>query len=294
MCRNRLQLEEKLAAANTIITALSNRVNALEELVANNSGSRITTPQPTVSVPSPRRMLENTNQTASSPSLPTNASPQEFVPVRNGVQPRKRKILPVTTYNKFQILADREEDTNEVRLVGDSMVRGQLVEFCGRAPNNRKRFCIPGAGVNDVSEALEEVTDDMPDNSLVVLHTGTNDVVRTRSEELMQRYKQMIRHYKNKTNNIIISGIIPRIGAENTFYSKAFSINNRLKSLCIQEKVDYLDTWNDFYDQPTLFADDGLHLNAVGSARFGRLLSNGVCSFWQKNAQRSGATSTPT
>ena len=181
-----------------------------------------------------------------------------------------------------------------MRLVGDSMVRGQLVEFCGRAPNHRKRFCIPGAGVNDVSEALEDVTKDTPNNSLVVLHVGTNDVVRTRSEELMQRYRQMIRRYKTKTKNIIISGILPRIGADTTFYSKAFSTNNRLKSLCLQEKVDFLDTWNDFYDQPKLFSDDGLHLNTVGAARFGRLLSSGVCAFWEKNEQRPGALNTPT
>ena len=81
--------------------------------------------------------------------------------VRSNKQVRPRKIIPIIAcQNKYQILSDLEEQdhSEEVRLVGDSMIRGQLAEFCARAPKARKRFCIPGGGLHDITEAAEEVT----------------------------------------------------------------------------------------------------------------------------------------
>ena len=51
--------------------------------------------------------------------------------------------------------------------------------------------------------------------------------------------------------------------------------------------------WNDFYNKAGLFHSDGLHLSAVGSARFGRLLNEAVRSFWAKNGAGTVATVTP-
>ena len=82
-----------------------------------------------------------------------------------------------------------------------------------------------------------------------------------------------------------LSGILPRIGAENQFYNKAFSTNDRLKSLCSKENVEFLNLWNHFYDQRILFNHDGLHLNPVGSARLGRLLSDAVEAHRTKNGE---------
>ncbi len=45
------------------------------------------------------------------------------------------------------------------------------------------------------------------ENSVFVIHVGTNDVKVSRSEELMEKYKIMIQHYKEKSNNIIVSGM---------------------------------------------------------------------------------------
>ena len=90
----------------------------------------------------------------------------------------------------------------------------------------------------------------------------------------------------------MISGVLPRISADNLFYSKAFSLNNRLQSLCREEGIEFIDMWNDFYRQTGLFQSDGLHLSAVGAARFGRLLSKAVRSFWAKNVAGPDITET--
>ena len=164
------------------------------------------------------------------------------------------------------------------------MLRLQDQEFCGRAPTNRKLYCIPGAGIDDVVAAKDEVIDGASNDTLFVFHVGTNDFKRTRSEELLQKYSDLIKQYKVKSNNIMISGVLPKMSAENVFYSKAFSLNNRLKSLCLQEGIEFVDTWDHFYQKPDLFNNDGLHLYCVGSARFRRLLNEAVRSFWSKNA----------
>lgn len=97
----------------------------------------------------------------------------------------------------------------------------------------------------------------------------------------------MIKQYKRKTDasNIIISGILPRVSAESSFYSKAFSTNNRLQSLCSQENVQFANLWNSFYYDSDLFFADGIHLNPVGAARFGRLLCDQVALRKPKNAE---------
>ena len=148
---------------------------------------------------------------------------------------------------------------------------------------------MPGGRLDHITAACEEATSGSTNDTLFIVHAGTNDVHHSRSEELMEKYKRMIQTYKAKTNNIVISGILPRIRATNTFYSKAFSINQRLKTLCSQENVDFISMWDDFYDKNDLFLRDGLHLNDVGSARFGRLISDKVSHFRQKNIPRAAS-----
>ena len=173
------------------------------------------------------------------------------------------------------------------------MVRGQLTEFCARAPRTRKRFCIPGGGVDDVTAAVDEVSLLAPPNTTYVIHVGSNDVQRTRSEDLLCRYRQLIRSFKVKSNRIVISGIVPRIGAENRFYNIATSVNRRLANLCREEGIGFVDTWDNFYHDTYLFSGDGVHLNQVGAAQFGRLLHEAVKDFHAKNgvvrAQVGGA-----
>ncbi len=62
----------------------------------------------------------------------------------------------------------------------------------------------------------------------------------------------------------MISGVIPRIAADNGFYSKAFSLNNRLETLCKEHGIEFVNMWNDFYSKPGLFKEDGLHLSPWG------------------------------
>ncbi len=130
------------------------------------------TPAPATSLPAPR-VPDTTNDVVT--------TQKDFRVVKNNVTPRRR-IIPITScQNRFQILSDTrdDEDTEKVILVGDSIVRGQLTEFCGRAPRTRKRFCIPGGGVQDVIAAVDVVVSQAPTTTTFVIHVGTNGVHRT-------------------------------------------------------------------------------------------------------------------
>ena len=257
---------EKIKSANEKINSLTNKSEAVVEFVSNNIVG--TPPDSTEVTPT---------------AAPVCAEP-EFQIVRNNVRPRVRKVIPTTCQNRYRILADHtEEEEEEVRLVGDSLVRGQLTEFCARAPEKRKRFCIPGGGVDDVIASLDEVSNLAPADTTYVVHVGTNDIQRTRSEELMAKYKKLIQKFKVKSKNVVLSGIIPRAKASNHFYNSASSTNRRLSNLCSEEGIGYVDLWDHFYYDRSLFAPDGIHLNEVGAARFGRLLNDGVKDFKAKN-----------
>lgn len=138
-----------------------------------------------------------------------------------------------------------------------------------------------------MANAFDELTKDSNENTLFVIHAGTNNIKNTRSEALLDKYRKMIKKYKTKSSNIIISGILPRINGANSFYDRAFSINSRLGNLCKEEGVEFLNLWNHFYDQKILFWKDGLHLNSVGSARLGRLFNDAVNAYQTKNMSRA-------
>ena len=277
---------------------LARKFTSLHDFVSANvaCSSEITVPAAEAPATSPSSTghgsRDSTVPLAATPAPPTTrdmprpdaATEEPFTQVRNGARPiTNRSFLPISTYNRFAVLLEEEEEDHETRLIGDSIVKGQLEEFCGRARSTRKRLCMPGGRLDDFTAACDQATINADDNTLFIIHAGTNDVESTRSEELMDKYKNMIQAFKGKTNNLIISGILPRVGAPVVFYNRAFSANNRLKTLCAKEGVDFINMWDDFYGKPSLFLGDGLHLNNVGSARYGRLLNNRVLAFRQKN-----------
>ena len=115
----------------------------------------------------------------------------------------RQVIQPTVCSNRYQIL-EEEDEPSSTFLVGDSMIRQHLTEFCGRMKEKRRLFCLLRAGVDDVTDLFDQVSQEATNESLFVLHTGTNDVRKTRSEELLGKYRKLIQQYKTKSRNIII------------------------------------------------------------------------------------------
>ena len=173
------------------------------------------------------------------PAMEYGSTSNTFIPVRNGFQVKPKMIVPIKTQNSFSPLADLVDEPEDSIIVGDSTIRHQLEEFCGRAPKRRKRYGYPGVKIDDIIKALEDITEKEKHDSLYIVHVGTNYGKNTNSEELLEKYKRLISTLKEKRSKFIVSGILPRIGAEKQFYNKAFSTNDSLKSLCSKENVEF-------------------------------------------------------
>ena len=83
----------------------------------------------------------------------------------------------------------------------------------GEKKNTRKRMCMPVGCLDNISAAFYEATSNSDHNTLLIIHAGTNDVMDTRSEELLEKYRQMIQRYKPKSNKTILRGILPQSSA---------------------------------------------------------------------------------
>ncbi len=68
---------------------------------------------------------------------------------------------------------------------------------------------MPGGRLDDIMAACDEAASGAENNALFVFHAGVNNVENTKSEELIEKYKRMIQHYKTKSQKIIVSGILP-------------------------------------------------------------------------------------
>ena len=73
----------------------------------------------------------------------------------------------------------------------------------------------------------------------------------------------------------MVCGLILRCDVGPLLLSRMVGINTRLEKLCIREDVMYIDVWDHFSNDRSMFAclfnRDGLHLNRVGKARLGRV-----------------------
>ncbi|KAK4321045.1 hypothetical protein Pmani_008153 [Petrolisthes manimaculis] len=154
---------------------------------ATPTHASVTPTRPPVSTPTPDPTPAATRPT-DSPRISTGTNTSQARQVT-----ASKTYLPIITSNRYQVLTEPIEEEGEIKLIGDSIIRGLLEEFCGRAPNNRKRYCIPGAGIKDIITAHEDITMDATNNTCFILHTGTNDLKRTKSEEQMEKYREAIR-----------------------------------------------------------------------------------------------------
>ncbi|NEQ69830.1 MAG: hypothetical protein F6K21_30930 [Symploca sp. SIO2D2] len=274
-------------------TSLERKVSSLQEFVERNIAVEEKNSKPNKSGKSttstPGKAANKSKTKTNNPSVSFQVSKNSktkttnpsvsFQVVKNGVKPKQKTFLPIKVQNRFQLLGQEDEVEGEAVIVGDSIVRGQLDSFCSINPKKRKRFCLPGATVQDITNSVNSVFQEASADSTVIIHVGTNNVLSTRSEELLDKYRKMIKSFKVKTNKLIISGILPRTKGRDRFFSGAHYTNNCLETICKQEGVGFVNLWNDFYNKKNYFLPDGLHLSQEGSAKMGQLFNDAIVNF---------------
>ena len=111
-----------------------------------------------------------------------------------------------------KVRKDRErlEGSQEVLVLGNSRVKYLDETFCEADRARRMTCCLSGAGVQDVVERYKRVVEGTGKEALVVVHVGVKDVGSLRSEELVDRYRELLREIKKSGRRCIVSGVLPK------------------------------------------------------------------------------------
>ena len=158
---------------------------------------------------------------------------------------------------------------NNRRISINSIVRLVDDVVCRKGPPKCVRICLPGAGIQDVRNRVASVVGPGK-RGAVLFQVGTNDVDKKGSEEVMGRYRELVRELKRvRVGQIVLSGILPVRGGY-TRNNRRISINLRLQALCQEEGGGFLNMWEHFEQGDGLFSKDGLHLNKRGAAVLGK------------------------
>jgi hypothetical protein len=143
---------------------------------------------------------------------------------------------------------------------------------------------MPGAKIANVKENVGAFMQDSDDETIHVLHVGTNDVMdKEHNAVLVKRFREMIKKIKEKSSKLIISAVLPRFRGSSAFCNRAYNFNSDIKIICSEEEVEFVSFWDNFYNIQNLYVPDDLHLSDVGSARYGRLLNDAVIKFQARN-----------
>lgn len=184
--------------------------------------------------------------------------------------------------NSFQILQELE---NETVVIGDSLLRDQGFNFALKNPGKRQVMCLPGARMGRVKEHVNNLKLKNR-NSIVVTHVGTNDVYAQGRQEssILKDLEDLAESISRKTNNGIMVGVMPRLNEERIKLEKCTKFNKKMRDICSQKGIQYLDTWEDF-NLRSLYSADMVHLNYYGKRKLGNILHEAVSRLVKENAE---------
>ena len=198
----------------------------------------------------------------------------------------------VSTSNRFSLLSDIEEETI---LVGDSMVRDQAKYFGAANCKKRKIRTFPGANTKKI---LNEVSNLKVRNrkSAVIVQVSGNDLYLDggkvgETEPIMEELSKIVDSVANKSDHGIIVGLLPRLRVSSYSLSKALGINDRLRYMCNQRNLTFVDFWDYYNGNGKYFKKDGVLFNDEGMKMFGNLLNLSLYNKIENRQNQAGNSS---
>jgi hypothetical protein len=191
----------------------------------------------------------------------------------------------ITVENRFDVLASNDvqqiDNSQEVHLVGDSIVRGVRV---GR-PGQAATWCYPGTRVEHLTTRIGAVLSKASPKPVVVVHAGTNNMQMDSPRGLAERLRHLVRKIRDvrPEAGVVISAILPRFDGGLPGYSLR-QFGHEISLVCRDEHVTFANaTWELLRDPRKYFLRDGLHLSAEGKLVLSSVLSKAVLSMEQGN-----------
>ena len=189
-------------------------------------------------------------------------------------KPKEQPKNETVTQNRFSLLSEKEEETV---LIGDSMVKDQGKHFGLKNKNKRKVRSYPGANAKKLEEELRKMEINNNKTTVIVQASGNDLFLRNgntgQTEPLIAQLERTVKTVQNKAKKAIVIGILPRLNVSHYALSKAIGINDRLESICQQNKVKFINLWDTFYGNRKFFRRDGVHFNEEGMRTFGNKLN---------------------
>lgn len=159
----------------------------------------------------------------------------------------------------------RGKAKDTVVLMGDSLARGVGLKL-ERQCHMYTAVARGGAKVENVEADVGKLPD-RADRHLVVL-VGTNNL-KEGSEVVLRKYEKLIEACKKVKNRAVsLIGIPRRHDLGRYLNSRRIGINRRLKDLCVEKQVQFLE----YEPDRSKMWKDGVHLNEIGQHELAGLI----------------------
>ena len=165
---------------------------------------------------------------------------------------------------KAKINKRKTDDSVNILVIGDSMSRNlpeNLIKHSGKSSTGRP---CPGEGVEGIVKKLRETN---IEHDTLVIQVGTNDIGKLSEDDLKFKFRALLNDMRNRRNGAILVGILPRGTVyEDGKYTNndAYYINNWLKKECKLRDIKFLDLWDKFFGNWSMYGRDGVHLSRRG------------------------------
>ena len=169
-----------------------------------------------------------------------------------------------------------ETDHRAVLIIGDSIVREQDKYFVDIEPRHRKRICMPGATLATIHNKCIEEIEETGNDTVHIINGGSNDMKQIKPTIMIEKMKEIIDLYKEKERTLCVTEILPRDSDSEKWQDETYIMNQKLKQLCLDNKVMFIETYFNFYGNSNYYKRDGIHLNHQGSKELGSILNQAV------------------
>ena len=149
-------------------------------------------------------------------------------------------------------------------VVGDGKVKGIDRRVCGQKRDSRMVVCLPGAGVQDVSERVEGILKGGGTESDVIVHVGEKDVGTKCRGDIRRQFRELGARLKCRASRVAFSGLLPVPGASRARNNEILQLNAWLKDWCRAEGFRFVDHWEVFMKEGQIYKRDGVQLTGKG------------------------------
>uniref|UniRef100_A0A667WYM3 SGNH hydrolase-type esterase domain-containing protein n=1 Tax=Myripristis murdjan TaxID=586833 RepID=A0A667WYM3_9TELE len=205
-------------------------------------------------------------QSASS-STPVHSGTQPWTAAKgrtNNKAPQQPSMRLENRFSPLLRLQGKLMTGPETLILGDHAVK-DLRSMCSK---NTKILCFPNDMVSDMTERVLHIVAGHPNVKNVIVHIGTNDVVKQQSEVLKRDFGDLLNTVSSLSAKVLISGPLPPVRKGVERFSRLLALNTWLATACTVHSLHFIDNFNFFWDRRHLFKADGLFLNKSGVKLF--------------------------